>query len=91
MKRILILVLAATLSSLTTYQETNNFIGTWKGEDNGETALFVFDEEGYASFEFNDLSIGGKEFMYQGKKGSMVYTINDETSPIQVDFTVTQL
>ena len=71
--------------------KTNQFIGRWTGEDKGDIGYMVFDAEGYASFEINGQVFGGKEFTIQGKKGSMMYEINNTAKPIEVDFIVTQL
>lgn len=76
---------------LNTTTNTNDFIGKWKGEDKNEIGYIIFDDEGYAAFEINGQTIGGKEFFMNGKKGKMTYTINYDTNPIEVDFTMTKI
>ncbi len=76
---------------LNTTSQKEDFIGKWTGEDQGEIGFIIFDDEGYASFEVEGQILGGKEFFMNGKKGKMTYTINYETKPIEVDFTMTKI
>ena len=76
---------------LNTTSQKEDFIGKWTGEDQGEIGFIIFDDEGYASFEVEGQILGGKEFFMNGKKGKMTYTINYETNPIEVDFTMTKI
>lgn len=91
MKRILILLLVIPLLSMTIENDKAKFIGKWIGEDKKEIGSLNFDSEGYAYFEVQGQIMGGKEFVQNGKKGSMTYKINSETNPIQVDLIVTML
>lgn len=91
MKRLLILLLAIPLLSLTVEKENTKFIGKWIGEDKKDIGYLNFDSEGYAYFEIQGQIMGGKEFVMNGKKGKMTYEINSETNPIQIDFIVTVL
>jgi hypothetical protein len=91
MRKLCILFLALSFLSFIPKTETNQFVGRWTGEDNGDIGYMVFDAEGYAPFEIKGQVFGGKEFTLQGKKGSMMYEINNTTKPIEVDFIVTQL
>jgi hypothetical protein len=76
---------------MTTENDKTKFIGKWIGEDKKDIAYLNFDSEGYAYFEIQGQIMGGKEFVNNGKKGSMTYEINSETEPIQVDLIVTLL
>jgi hypothetical protein len=67
------------------------FIGKWIGEDKKDIGYLNFDSEGFAYFEIQGQIMGGKEFVQNGKKGSMTYEINSETKPIQVDLIVPML
>ncbi|WP_181364032.1 hypothetical protein [Algibacter marinivivus] len=69
--------------------DKGKFIGKWIGEDEKDIGYLNFDSEGYAYFEIQGQIMGGKEFVQNGKKGSMTYEINSETKPIQVDLIVT--
>ena len=91
MKRLILLLSAIPLLSLTVIEDNSKFIGKWIGEDEKEIGYLNFDEEGYAFFEIQGQIVGGKEFVMHGKKGKMTYEINTETNPIQVDFIVTLL
>lgn len=89
MKKILLLLVAIPLLSLTVEQDNSNFIGKWIGEDQQSIGHLNFDTEGYAFFEIQGQIVGGKEFVMNGKKGKMTYEINRETNPIQIDLVVT--
>jgi len=91
MKKIIILLLVIPLLSLTIEKDNTKFIGKWIGEDGKEIGYLNFDLEGYAYFEIQGQIFGGKEFVFDGKKGKMTYEINNETNPIQVDLIVTKL
>ena len=91
MKRLLILLLIVPLISMTIENDKTKFIGKWIGEDEKEIGYLNFDSEGYAFFEIEGQVFGGKEFMFDGKKGKMTYEINSGTNPLQVDLIVTKL
>ena len=76
---------------LNTTSQKENFVGKWVGEDQNEIGYMIFDEEGYAAFEISGTVMGGKEFIMKGQKGKMTYTINYNTTPIEVDFTMTKI
>ncbi|SDI12359.1 hypothetical protein [Winogradskyella thalassocola] len=82
-------IIPVLLLSTTTQKEV--FVGKWIGEDQNEIGYLVFDNEGYAAFEINGQVMGGKEFYMKGKKGKMTYSINYDTTPIEVDFTLTKI
>ncbi len=91
MKKIFLLLLVIPFLSLTVETDDAKFIGTWVGEAENEIGYMNFDSEGYAYFEVRGQIFGGKEFEYEGKKGSMTYEINKETDPIEVDLILTKL
>ncbi|WP_225037004.1 hypothetical protein [Winogradskyella sp. SM1960] len=76
---------------LNTTTQKENFVGKWLGEDQSEIGYLIFDTEGYAAFEIEGQVMGGKEFYMKGKKGKMTYSINYDTKPIEVDFTLTKI
>lgn len=76
---------------LNTTSQKDTFVGKWIGEDQNEIGYLIFDNEGYAAFEINGQVMGGKEFIMNGQKGKMTYSINYGTTPIEVDFTVTKV
>jgi hypothetical protein len=76
---------------MTIENDKAKFVGKWIGEDKKEIGYLNFDSEGYAFFEYQGQILGGKEFVFNGKKGKMTYEINDKTNPIQVDLIVTKL
>jgi hypothetical protein len=91
MKNLLLLFLAVPLLSFSQEKDNDKFIGKWIGNDQMGFGYITFDSEGYAYFEIEGITFGGKEFTLEGKKGSMTYEINSTTNPIQVDFTITKL
>ncbi|WP_397363469.1 hypothetical protein [Olleya sp. R77988] len=91
MKKTLLVLLTLTLFSFSPTQNKYNLIGKWIGEDKNDSFIVIFENDGYAEFQMNGEILGGKEFVMNGKKGKMTYTINYETSPIELDFKVTLL
>ncbi|WP_218841494.1 hypothetical protein [Winogradskyella undariae] len=77
------------LLSSTSQKET--FVGKWIGDDQNEIGYLIFDNEGYAAFEINGQVMGGKEFILKGQKGKMTYTVNYNTTPIEIDLKVTKI
>ncbi|MFK7834477.1 MAG: hypothetical protein AB8B52_14475 [Winogradskyella sp.] len=82
-------IIPLLLMSAISQQE--NFIGKWAGEDQGQLGYIMFDDDGYAAFEIQGQVMGGKEFTMNGEKGKMNYTINFETTPMEIDFTMTKI
>ena len=76
---------------LLTTSQKETIVGKWIGEDQNQIGYLIFDSEGYAAFEIDGQVMGGKEFYMKGKKGKMTYTINYNTTPIEVDFTLTKI
>lgn len=91
MKKILLLLLAFSFLSFTIEKDNSKFIGKWIGVAKNDIGFITFDSEGYAYFEINGQLFGGKDFIFQGKRGKMTYEINRNLMPIHVDFTVTKL
>ncbi len=91
MKKLLLILFVFPLMSFTTESDHEKFIGKWIGEDKGEIGYINFDNEGYAFFEMQGRIFGGKEFIFDGKKGKMTYEVNSKTNPIQLDFVITKL
>tara|TARA_A100000171_G_C2043982_1_gene101847 strand:+ start:64 stop:477 length:414 start_codon:yes stop_codon:yes gene_type:complete len=91
MKYFLIALFIVPILSFSSINNNQRFVGKWIGEDKGDVGMIIFDKEGYAYFEIGEKSFGGKEFIYDGKKGKLTYSINSELDPIQVDFTITKL
>lgn len=90
MKKLLLIFLMLPLMAFNILQSEKDFIGRWTGEDKNKIGFLTFDAEGYASFEINGQVMGGKEFTYKGEKGKMVYSINMDAEPIEVDLTMTK-
>ncbi|MGJ8549724.1 hypothetical protein [Winogradskyella wichelsiae] len=81
----------APLFILSAVSQKETFIGKWTAEDHNEIGYLLFDSEGYAAFEISGQIMGGKEFYINDQKGKMTYAINYETTPIEIDFTLTKI
>ncbi|QHI35572.1 hypothetical protein IMCC3317_09180 [Kordia antarctica] len=66
-------------------------VGKWKGKDKGDIGFLTLSSDGYATFEFNGQTMGGKSYDHQGTKAAMKYTVNDGTSPTSIDFIILDL
>ncbi|WP_299339241.1 hypothetical protein [uncultured Psychroserpens sp.] len=86
-----LLFLFLLTTTLVTAQKQTDFLGKWLGDDGSEIGYLIFDKEGYAAFETQGQLIGGKEFVMNGEKGKMTYSINTEASPIEIDLTITKM
>ena len=91
MTKILITLLTISLFSFTLAKESNDFVGKWSGEDQGEIGFIIFDKDGFASFEIDGEIFGGKNFLLEGEKAEMSYEINNAVDPIQLDFILTKI
>jgi hypothetical protein len=63
-------------------------VGRWKGKDKGDIGFLTLTSDGYATFEFNGQTMGGKSYDHQGVKAAMKYTVNNGTSPKAIDFII---
>lgn len=63
-------------------------IGKWKGKDKGDIGYLTLTDDGYATFEFNGQTLGGKSYDHQGRKAAMKYKVNTGTSPTSIDFII---
>lgn len=91
MKKLLLLLFLLPLISFNTLDSDFKIVGKWKGEDKGDIGYLILDKEGYATFEFNGLNMGGKEYEQDGIKAKMEYALNQDTKPMQLDFIITVL
>ena len=91
MKKLFLFLLIAPLMAFNTIQTKEGFVGRWAGEDTKKVGFLTFDAEGYATFEIDGQVMGGKEFVVNGEKGKMVYSINTTVVPIEIDLTLTKL
>ncbi|WP_420573894.1 hypothetical protein [Kordia sp.] len=65
-------------------------IGKWKGQDKGDIGFLTLSSDGYATFEFNGQTLGGKSYDHQGRKAAMKYTVNTGTTPTSIDFIIVE-
>lgn len=90
MKMILSFLLLLNLTSV--YQSTTSpFIGKWKGEDKQGIGYLQFDSAGYAQLQIYGELIGGESFKMQDEDYSLSYFVNENLTPIGVDFVLTNI
>lgn len=65
-----------------------DYVGKWKGKDKGDIGFLTLTSDGYATFEFNGQTMGGKSYNHQGTNAAMKYTVNTGTSPTSIDFII---
>lgn len=63
-------------------------VGKWKGKDKGDIGFLTLTEDGFATFEFNGQTMGGRSYNHQGVNAAMKYTVNNGTSPTSIDFII---
>jgi len=88
MKNVILWLFVVSLSSFTAVAPSGNFdfVGKWTGKDDaGVTGGFIFDKEGYITMTKGDDTMGGKDFVIEGNRGSMKYTIDQSAKPIKLD------
>lgn len=67
---------------------TGQHVGKWKGKDKGDIGFLTLTEDGFATFEFNGQTMGGKSYDHQGVNAAMKYTVNNGTTPTSIDFII---
>ena len=77
-----------TLLLLFSFTAPDDHVGKWKGQDKGDIGYLTLTTDGYAVFEFNGQTLGGKSYDHNGTKAAMKYTINSGTSPKAIDFMI---
>ncbi|PTX62970.1 hypothetical protein C8N46_102371 [Kordia periserrulae] len=65
-----------------------DYVGKWKGKDKGDIGFLTLTSDGYATFEFNGQTMGGKSYNHQGINAAMKYTVNSGTNPKGIDFII---
>jgi hypothetical protein len=99
MKKLLIILFVGFLTSLIAQNQQSGFIGQWKwvDEDKTEIGTCTFDADGFVTLyvKKNNVSMGGKEFTYNGSiakfkntKAKMTYRIKNIIEIIEIDLTI---
>jgi len=68
MKKLIVLLFFIPLLTIAQINDKEKLIGKWIGMDKSMEVTLSFDKEGFAYFELQDQILGGKEFIYDGKK-----------------------
>ncbi|MFY7671325.1 hypothetical protein ACOSP6_09610 [Tenacibaculum sp. MEBiC06402] len=90
MKKLILLLFIPFFSFISKSPE-KDIIGKWTGEDKGEIGFMTFDEDGYLTMEFNGKKMGGKDFLYRGKKAKATYRFKSKTAPYQIDIVISDI
>lgn len=77
------------ITSFTTVKE-GELVGTWKGADKGDIGFLTFSADGFATFEIEGQTMGGKSFDMQGISAQMRYTIDASALPASIDFIISK-
>lgn len=85
-KSLFALLTFTLLFSFTTIE--NDHIGKWKGQDQGEIGFMTLSDDGYATFEFDGQSMGGKSFTQGDVDMAMKYVVNYDVAPVAIDFII---
>ncbi len=68
--------------------QTSNYVGLWEGTSQGELGKINMSETGFAYFIIKGDTFGGESFNIGEVNASLVYEINQTTSPNTIDFIV---
>jgi len=90
MKKIItLLIFTLTLTSFSKYPNSDfNFVGKWRDIDKEKVSYIVFQDDGYAYFESQGLTIGGENCIIRGEKATMSYEVDHSKKPIEIDFII---
>lgn len=80
-----------SLSLLLSLQSNNKHLGEWEGDDGSDVGYLILDEEGYATLKADGQVMGGKSAIVGGVEAYMLYEIDYESSPIEIDFIIHNL
>lgn len=91
LNRLSILIVSFVLFSAFTLIETPPYVGKWKGEDKGDIGYITFTKDGYALFEFDGQTMGGKSFVRDGVEASMQYEVEKKDNYYNMDIIVKKI
>lgn len=88
LKQLSVLTAALFLFCSFSFDGEPSYVGKWKGQDKGDIGFLTLSAEGYAIFEFNGQTMGGKSYNHQGVNAAMKYTVDTTSSPYKIDFII---
>jgi len=88
---ILVIGFALTCKSSSDKVSEFNIVGKWEWDSFSSSGSFVFYSNGFVEIESDNEKIGGKDFMRDGKKFSLEYKVNYDTTPNTLDLIFTEL
>ena len=91
LKTLSLLILSLVLFCSFSLKDSPSYVGKWKGEDKGEIGYITFTKDGYALFEFNGQTMGGKSFTTDGVEASMQYEVEKKENYYNVDFIIKKI
>lgn len=66
-------------------------LGKWESDDGTGVGYLILDEEDYATLKADGQVMGGKSSIMRGVEVYMLYEIDYQTTPVEIDFVVYQL
>ncbi|MCE7995760.1 MAG: hypothetical protein HEP71_27525 [Roseivirga sp.] len=84
------LILSFLLFQFPQNQETKH-LGTWEGDDGVDIGYLILDKEGYATLKANGEVMGGKSAVIRGIEVYMLFEINYQSAPVEIDFVIYKL
>jgi len=89
LNRFPILLLTLVLLCSFTLQTEKVYVGKWEGKDQGDIGFLTLTSDGYAVFEFDGQTMGGKSFKHRTiDNASMRYVIDEKSQPFTIDFII---
>lgn len=84
------MVISFFLFQFSQNQETKH-LGTWEGDDGTEVGYLILDKEGYATLKANGQVMGGKSTVVGGMEAYMLFEIDYQSTPVEIDFVIYKL
>ncbi len=84
-------IFAASLTLLLFLQTNDKHLGEWESDDGYDVGYLILDEEGYATLKADGQVMGGKSAIVGGVEAYMLYEIDYDSSPIEIDFIIHNL
>jgi uncharacterized lipoprotein YehR (DUF1307 family) len=83
----LVTIILLLITSFTAVKE-DELVGRWKGKDKGGIGFLSLSADGFATFEMNGQTMGGKSFEIRGVTATMRYSTDATTAPAAIDFII---
>ncbi|GAB5523142.1 MAG: hypothetical protein Roseis2KO_10140 [Roseivirga sp.] len=85
------LLVISLLLNFSSQTSNTRHLGKWAGDDGVQSGFLILDEEGYATLKADGQVMGGKSAVVGGIEAYMLYTIDYQYKPIEIDFIIHRL